>query len=570
MTKIENKQRYPLGLVLFALALAIYKSVMLSAGTTTAWSSWALFVGLDLFYLSFLFFLAVIFGLTKSRVLRVPLWIMMVLMVSIYLVDSFVLLALDEHADLLDIGRYALEDGVVLSFFDTSAYAAIGLLLLSLFLLSKFTKRLKIASVAWVIFALVTGVSSEMNTPKTIARYATLSPAGVIKNLGPRTVVSDYSNEQIAFYTGLKQPVTVIPATMPNIILVIVESLSSINSHKTSGVGNLLDGFDELAEEGVLFRNFFANHQASEGGVIALLGGYPPIHFPTASPYMFDEFAIQSSVIGEYQQQGYFTEFMTNSDLGFIGLNHFLDGLQLNRSRGRDEIASMQDAVRVVQDAPSDKLLYAEALSTQHQRASMQSPYLMVLATTSTHLPYTHPEGGADTAAAVWEWSLQRLTEFYRNLQETDFFDDGILLITGDHRQMRRLTAAETERYGGSARARVPLLVIGKDYLANTSDDRFIQQSDLLRFLGLLSQPEAILSPHPIWVERYNRKYGRIDLIDNLSVFDELDGGRLEYQLTIFGNQIEWTGRKPDFGSEIELQIHAQRSQHQKTRQITD
>lgn len=52
MTKIEIEQRYPLGLVLFALALAVYKSVMLSVGTATAWSSWALFVGLDLFYLT--------------------------------------------------------------------------------------------------------------------------------------------------------------------------------------------------------------------------------------------------------------------------------------------------------------------------------------------------------------------------------------------------------------------------------------------------------------------------------------------------------------------------------------
>lgn len=198
-------------------------------------------------------------------------------------------------------------------------------------------------------------------------------------------------------------------------LLVIVESLSSINSNKTSGVGNLLDSFDELAEEGVLFQNFFADHQASEGGVIAFVGRLPTILFPSATPYMSDEFAIQSSVISEYQQKGYFTEFMTNSDLGFIGLNHFLDGLQLNRSRGRDEIASMQGA-------PSDALLYAEALATQRQYVNMQSPYLMVLATTSTHLPYTHPEGGPDTAAAVWKWSLRRLTGFYRNLQESDFF----------------------------------------------------------------------------------------------------------------------------------------------------
>ena len=132
---------------------------------------------------------------------------------------------------------------------------------------------------------------------------------------------------------------------------------------------------------------------------------------------------------------------------------------------------------------------------------------------------------------------------------------------------MRRLTKQETERYGASARARVPLLVIGKDYPENTVDARFFQQSDLLRKLDSVSQPEALLSPHPVWVERYNRKFGRIELIDNLSVFDQADDGRHEYQLTISGNHIDWMGDKPDFATEIELLIHKQRSQHQSLRQ---
>jgi len=190
----------------------------------------------------------------------------------------------------------------------------------------------------------------------------------------------------------------------------------------------------------------------------------------------------------------------------------------------------------------------------------------MVLATTSTHLPYTHPQNGPDTAKAVWDWSLQQLTEFYRKLEKAGYFEDGILLITGDHRQMRPLTEKETKRYGDSARARVPLLLIGKDYPRSAIDDRFFQQSDLLRMLGRIPQSDALLSPHPIWVERYNRKYGRIELIDNLSVFDQADQGRHEYRLTASGNRIEWLGDRPDFAREVEIRIHAQRSQHQKLR----
>ena len=68
--------------------------------------------------------------------------------------------------------------------------------------------------------------------------------------------------------------------------------------------------------------------------------------------------------IYEYQQQGYFAEFLTNADLGFIGLDHFLNGLGLDSYRGRDDVDEMRTAPRVVQDAPSDAYLYREALQS--------------------------------------------------------------------------------------------------------------------------------------------------------------------------------------------------------------
>lgn len=561
-----SKQRFPLGLVLFSLALAVYKAGMLTVSIGAGRQNLAQLVGLDLFYLSFLFLLAILIGYIRIGWLRTPVWLVLVFMTAIYLVDSFVLLALDQHADLFDIGRYSLEPGVVLSFFNMAAYIAITLLLLALFLVRDFTAPMKKMSITLLVFALLAGSVSAVYAPEPLARYAMLKPGSLVESFGRRPDVSIYTNKQIAFYAGLEREKVSIPASRPNIILIVIESLSSINSNKTSGVGNLLGGFDELAENGLLFRNFFANHQASEGGIIALLGGYPPMHFPTATPYMFDEFATQPSVIGDYREQGYFTEYMTNSDLSFIGLDHFLHGLGLDRSRGRDEFAILRDARRVVQDAPADNLLYAEAFSASRILSDTHPPYLMVLATTSTHLPYTHPQGGPDTAQAVWDWSLQQLAEFYRKLEEAGYFEDGILLITGDHRQMRPLTEKETERYGDSARARVPLLVIGKDYPRGATDERFFQQADLLRMLGSIAQSDALLSPHPIWVERYNRKYGRIELIDNLSVFDQADQGGHEYRLTASGNRIEWLGDKPDFAREVEFRIHAQRSRHQKLR----
>lgn len=568
MKEYFSRATYPLGLTLFALILAFYKAVSLrtdlGADMFTVWSV----VGLDMFFLSILFLLALIHSFTSLTWLRLMLGLVLFFLTLIYLVDCFVLLALDVHADLFDIGRYTPEWGVVKSFFDFRVYTAIVLLLISVPVAPASTPFIRRAGLFLIVVSLSAAGFSVVTVPQPLKHYAMLNPNQLLYSVATSAEVAGYSDAEINFYAGFKRETVEIPDSKPNVILLVVESLSSINSQKTSAGLNLLVDFDKLAEEGVLFTNFFANHQASEGGLIALLGGFPPMHYPGASPYMFDEFAIQDSVVDEYRMRGYRTEFLTNADLKFIGLDRFLSGLGLDQSRGRDEVEAMRLASPVVQDAPSDAYLYREAMSSVERLLPQDTPFLLTIATTSTHLPYTHPEGGPDTPEAVWKWSLRQMVSFYKQLSATGFFENGILLITGDHRQMRPLMRIETERYGASARARVPLLAIGSRYLEGTIDHRFFQQSDLLRKLGKIGKAGDQLSPYPIWVERYNRKYGRIELINNLSVFSEADQGRLEYRMLVPGNRIEWLDEKPSFARLIETRIHTQRSLHQQTRSL--
>ena len=565
-----SQATYPLGLALFALILAIYKAIKLTIDMGADTSITLSIVGLDAFFLSILFLLAMLQAFFRLSWLRIISSLVLLFLTLFYLVDCFVLFALDEHANLFEIGRYTPEWRVVESFFDFKAYLAIFLLLISFWLTPVATTFIRMTGMLLLVATVLAATFSAGRAPQPLKHYAMLSPHYLLDSITKAGEVTGYSHAEMEFYAGLKREAADIPVSRPDVVLLVIESLSSINSEKTSEALGLLDGFDRLAEEGVLFTNFFANHQASEGGLIALLGGFPPMHFPTASPYMFDEFAVQDSVVDEYRKQGYHAEFLTNADLKFIGLDRFLGGLGLDQSRGRDDVEAMRLAPTVVQDAPSDAYLYREAMSSVKRLQSQEIPFLLTIATTSTHLPYTHPEGGPDTPEAVWEWSLHQLVSFYQQLSATGFFENGILLITGDHRQMRPLTRTETERYGASARARVPLLAIGSRYLEGTIDNRFFQQSDLLRKLEKIEKAGVSLSPHPIWVERYNRKYGRIDLINKLSVFSETDQGRLEYRMLVPGNRIEWLDETPPFARQLEIQIHSQRSLHQQTRSLLE
>ena len=68
MSTLNKTQRFPLGLVLFALALAAYKAAVISVDAGAGWQAWSILFGLDLFYLSFLLLLAIVIGTLKPRI----------------------------------------------------------------------------------------------------------------------------------------------------------------------------------------------------------------------------------------------------------------------------------------------------------------------------------------------------------------------------------------------------------------------------------------------------------------------------------------------------------------------
>jgi hypothetical protein len=566
----KSQSRFPLGLIVFSCGVALYKAISLSLEMGDSLSMATTLLLLDSSFIGVLFLLATGYSFPSHSWLRMAIKAVLLCFVVFFTIHSFVLLALDEYMNLFDLGRYLQEWQVVLSFFDVLIVSVCLVFLIAVFIDCPLAGRIQTAILIASILAFAGGLAVLSKTPFQLQKYAVIQFESLASQFSGQKGFSTYSPEQLAFYSSAAAgPVEFIEPEQ-NIILLIVESLSSINSRKTSGQGDLMQVFDNLANQGLLFRNYFANHSASEGGIISLLSGFPPLHYPGATPMMFDEFALQGSVIAEYRQRGYFTEFLTNTDLGFIGMDRYISGLQFDQARGRDEVEALQQAPRFVQNAPSDRYLYSVALGRaaelDAQYDDSGQPWLMTLATVSTHLPYNHPEGGENTEGAVWEWSLERLSDFYDGLQSQGFFDNGILLIVGDHRQMRPITAIETQRYGDSAKARIPLLVIGRDIPQGQVDERFFQQSDLLRMLNRIPQQHLDLSPHPVWVERYNRMYGKVDSINRFGVFDSADSGLQESPVQISGTSLSWSGSRPAFFRKIEAQIHAQRSSHQFVR----
>ena len=310
----------------------------------------------------------------------------------------------------------------------------------------------------------------------------------------PRYTVGDYEAYRQSYESLLNAPIA---ASRRNIVLIMVESLSAADSARTSGLGNLLGRFDELSRKGTLFRNFFANFEASEGGIVSLLSGVPPLHFPTASTDTFGEYALQRSITAEFARAGYRCEFLTNVPLRFISMDHYTRSptVGFRYAGGQNEIARYRGAPRYAFESPADHLLYEELLdhlgAPERRR---QEPVFLAAVTASSHPPYIDPLGRDNSASQVWAYVQEELWWLYDELMKRRFFDDGLLVITGDRRKMLPITESERERYGDGAKAKVPLVVIGKGVPEDVLADGLFQQADLLRMLDRVGEPSAVLS----------------------------------------------------------------------------
>ena len=362
-----------------------------------------------------------------------------------------------------------------------------------------------------------------------------------------------------------------IARTGRDIVLVAVESLSAVDSERTAGIRNNLPGFDALSREGMLFRNFFANFEASEGGLVSLLSGVPPLHFPTASTDTFGEYAIQRSVTEAFRRSGYTCEFLTTVPLQFISMDAYVRSPRIgfNLAGGQREVARFKDAPRFAFESPADHVLFEELLARLDARPREgRAPVFMTAVTASSHPPYIDPRGQLDTAPNVWAYVQDELWWLYKELTRRGFFENGLLIITGDHRKMFPVQQPEREKFGESAKARIPLVIIGTGAPKDTVDDRLFQQSDLLRMLDRALQPAVELSPFILWVERYVFVFGVASNASNLEVFESSNQLREGFRLNLRGAEIQWLSQPPD-ALLVERAIHRQRAIQQAARTAT-
>lgn len=229
------------------------------------------------------------------------------------------------------------------------------------------------------------------------------------------------------------QTFNVLKTNQPNVVILILESFSNKVIGALDGNWDSTPNFNELAKEGLLFTNFYANGDRSDKGIVSILSGYPAQ--PTTSiiktsskteslPFLFKNF----------NKLGYESWFYYGGNIDFANMrSYFLNGEVQHLITDQQFNKDLRNSKWGVHDQYLFTYLYDNMLKSQQ-------PFFKVVFTLSSHDPFEVPmepvfEG--NNRATKFRNSIYYtdhwLGDFFSKIKKTEIWDNTLFILLADH-----------------------------------------------------------------------------------------------------------------------------------------
>jgi phosphoglycerol transferase MdoB-like AlkP superfamily enzyme len=299
-------------------------------------------------------------------------------------------------------------------------------------------------------------------------------------------------------FVRFERPVNPV-ANRPNIVVIILESLAA---HKTGIFGNPLNPtphLDSLANESILFTNFYVQSQGTARSVWTFITGLPDIEIQSTStrnPRVVKQHTIINSFEG-YEKY------------------YFLGG-SANWANIRGLISSNIHDIKIYEEGDyrsprvdvwgiSDLHLFEEA---NNVLKSAKEPFFAIIQTSGSHRPYTIPKDNRgfknisidDTTAKNYGFVSEKEFNAFRFLDHSlgyyielskkeKYFRNTIFILFGDHGLPSRAPfMRKSEELLGLNRIHVPLIIYAPSFIKkHKAIDILANEMDLLPTIASLA-----------------------------------------------------------------------------------
>ncbi len=293
----------------------------------------------------------------------------------------------------------------------------------------------------------------------------------------------------------------------PNLILLIAESLSQVDSLRSGGIYNRLPHIDRIISEGLTLKNVVSNGSSTSEALASLLLGVEQLPTALLEDDMMKRFPPEylrgRNLILRAKQKGYKTIFLSNSLLEFQNTKKWLEALGFDYIEGA-ESGYFQGFPKYTFNCPEDRVLYSRALQ---MIKGENGPFFMVLLTVSLHPPWLLPDDtyrtSNDPLTNLLNYVDRTIYSFYQKLKESGFFENGTLIIVGDHRRMTELDPEEFRKRGVDAYGRVVCGIVGRGIRKGTIDNTPLNHNDLQGIVWTIMNG----TPLPLELYKFNKAY---------------------------------------------------------------
>lgn len=218
----------------------------------------------------------------------------------------------------------------------------------------------------------------------------------------------------------------------PNVILVLMESMSAKFMGTFGNEKNLTPVLDSLMNKSWAFANFYSSGNHTFNGVYSTLFGMPALmaRHPMKD---FDNMHQKSGIANELSKQGYETMFMCTHDEQFDNMGGYM------KENGFNKIISQKDykkdEVKSTLGVP-DHILFREVIIRCNE---LKQPFFTTVLTASNHPPVIIPENidfsskqeDIDLVSVQYaDWSIG---QFLKNVKKEKWYDSTIFVFVSDH-----------------------------------------------------------------------------------------------------------------------------------------
>ncbi len=219
-----------------------------------------------------------------------------------------------------------------------------------------------------------------------------------------------------------------------NVVLVLLESMSTAKMGRYGNPYGLTPNLDSLAEQGISFDRFYTAGIHTHNGLHSTLCSYPALMKKhSMSVVNIPQYAGIANVL---KSQEYSTVHFMTHDAQFDNAGGFLSTNGYERVVSEDDYPQAQ--VKSTLGVP-DHIMYEFSIDVLNELHESGQPFFASYMTTSDHIPYVIPDdipftpkqASKDLAIVEYvDWSVQHFLELCR---QEDWFENTLFVFLADH-----------------------------------------------------------------------------------------------------------------------------------------